>query len=286
MASGYFSKPSDHLDPALFEGDHLKDYVRRELLESLCSALENILGLHSPHAWVHAWLAGSGVSYQWEGDRGNGDLDVLFGADYVSFLMANPQFPRMSVSQAASYVTGELKDKLWPKTDHYAIDGKTFEVTFFWNPSTGTTLDSIHPYAAYNLITDEWDVRPPELPADPTSLYPDDWFKMTQWEYEDALDLQATYQSGPTGKAVGQHAAKQMWEMIHRGRQQAFSDTGLGYGDFYNFQWQRAKQLGTVDILRPIVAEADAESPVAGIAAPEDILTRAALRYADGRYWQ
>jgi hypothetical protein len=285
MTSGFFSKPSDHLDPALFEGDHLKEYVRRELLDSLCHALDSILGLRMPHTWVHAWLAGSGVSYQWEGDRGNGDLDVLFGADYVEFLRANPQFPRMSVSQVASYVTGELKDKLWPKTDHYAIDGKIFEVTFFWNPRITTSLDAIHPYAAYNLVTDAWDVRPPELPSDPSSLYPDDWFKATQREYEDAKDLQSTYQSGPTGKAVGQQAAKQMWEMIHRGRQQAFSDTGLGYGDFHNFRWQRAKQLGTVDILRPIVAEADAESPVAGIAAPEDILTRAALRYADGRYW-
>lgn len=282
MPGGYFSVPSQELDPDLFDGDTLKEDVRTGLLNLLYSDLENGVGFREPWNWAKAWLAGSGVTYQW----GNGDLDVLFGADFPQFLEDNPQFPRLSMREVADYTDQILKSTQWPKTRHVSIGGskKRYEITFFWNPTTGTYIDSVHPYAAYSLDRDTWDVRPPELPADPHTLYPKHWYDVADSDFRNAWTIQDLYHSGgPSGKIQGANAARAMWRDIHEGRKQAFSDTGSGYGDWHNFRWQRAKETGTTETLLAIVADAGPEDeiPTAG-----DIITRAAIQYANPRYWQ
>jgi hypothetical protein len=285
MASGYFSSPSDELDPALFDGVHLKDGVRTGLLNVLYSGLENEVGFQEPWNWVTAWVAGSGVSYQWDADRGNGDLDVLFGADFTRFLQDNPQFPRLTMAEVSEYTNQILKAKLWPKTSHYDMGGKAFEVTFFWNPTTGTSIESIHPYAAYDLVHDSWVVTPPELPQDPHSLYPQHWFEQGDRDAEAVKQLKAFHDTGGvTGRLTSQRSARFYWDKIHGGRKQAFSDIGSGYGDFHNFRWQHLKSTGAMETLRGLVQEADVEDPLSQRMSPADILTRDAIRYATGRY--
>lgn len=286
MPSGYFSTPSNELDPNLFEGDSLKEDVRTGLLNALYSDLENVVGFREPWNWVHAWVAGSGVSYQWDADRGNGDLDVLFGVDFPRFLEDNPQFPRLSMAEVASYTDQILKAMAWDKTSHFPIGDGIYEVTFFWNPTTGTSIDNIHPYAAYSLTKGAWDIRPPELPEDPHSLYPQAWYDITDNDYWNAQSIEHHYRSGPSGKLQAMNAGRALWKEIHEGRKAAFSDIGRGYSDFNNFRWQRAKETGAADTLRAISEEADANDPRSTIAQPSDIVTRAAIRYASPRYWQ
>jgi hypothetical protein len=287
MAGGFFSSPSDKLDPALFDGDVLRPKVHQKILNLLYKGLQDI-GLKNPHQWVHAWLTGSAASFQW----GNGDLDILFAADLVDFLEANPQFPRLSVREVANYVDELLRTKVWPRTSSVNINGEVFEITFFWNALTGLDIRNIHPYAAYNLNNDDWDVRPPELPEDPHVLYPREWYDIADADARQAQAIDRMASQGPSGKLSAWSAARTMWESIHGGRHAAFSDTGRGYGDIHNFRWQAAKESGAVGILRRIVADADEyraseQDRLYGTALPEpsDIITRAAMRYAKPNYY-
>lgn len=271
-ASGYFSQPQAELDPALFDGDHLKPAVRDGLLYTLGQHLsaQYVIEAH----WAHVWLAGSGVTYQWAADRGNGDLDVLFSIDVASFETVNPQFRGWSEVDVAAEVNAELKARLWPQTAHSVIGGKSFEVTFYWNPGTGSDIRNIHPYAAYDLVNDRWDVWPPQLPADPRTLYPETWYQQADadsriangWVQESAdyaEQLQRLPSSSPAWHAAGSHLnhitsmARALFDDIHLGRHAAFTDQGRGYGDYANFRWQRGKQNGTVQALRAIAAVGD-----------------------------
>lgn len=281
MPSGYFSRPDPGLDPNLFDGDKMKPDVRESLVEALYDGLEYI-GLNVPEYWVHAWLAGSGASYQWSADRGNGDLDVLFGADFPEMLKYNPHLPRLSMREVSKWVDDQLKSQYWPKTSQYRIGTGVYEVTFFWNPTTGASIDNIHPYAAYDLLDDDWAVRPPWLPTDPHSLYPKQWYDFTDADYRQALAIRDMNENGGSlGQLQAHRAARTLWDSIHGGRKAAFSDQGAGYGDFHNFRWQRGKETGTVEILRGFL-DSDPEPEES----PQDIITRAALRYASPRYWQ
>lgn len=292
MPSNYFSPPSQTLDPHLFEGDKLHEDTRTGLLNALYSGLENELHLNEPWDWTHAWIAGSAITYQWDG-AGDGDLDVLFGVDYPLFLSENPEFPALSEKEASDYIDRELKAKVWPKTSSWRIHGRKFEVTFFWNPGTTTDISVIHPYAAYSLTNDRWDIRPPELPDDPHTLYPKEWYDRGDSDYRDAIEAQTTlaYSSSSVARKLALDKARSMWEDIHGGRRGAFSDVGQGYSDFRNFRWQRAKDTGVVPILRNLVAEADKvdltqDTALYGheIESASDIRVRAAMRYAKARY--
>jgi hypothetical protein len=41
-----------------------------------------------------------------------------------------------------------------------------------------------------------------------------------------------------------------LFDDIHAARRLAFSSTGQGYSDFYNYRWQAGKKYGTVPALR------------------------------------
>lgn len=278
MASSYFSEPEDHLDPALFDGMKLRPGIREHLLEFLYSGLEDI-GLRAPEDWVYAWLAGSGVSYQWSADRGNGDLDVLFGVDYPRFLSLNPAFPRLGKAEVAKYVDKMLKELLWTKTAHYSINGKTFEVTFFWNPDTDNSIRMIHPYAAYSLTMNKWDVPPNPSPQHD---FPESWKAYADFDSQEVSRLDKVISGGSVHRESAVQMARGIWEDIHGGRKFAFTHMGSGYSDFHNYRWQAGKQSGTVDILRKILA--DNPEPSDSIPQPDDIITRAALRYAGPHY--
>lgn len=278
MSSGYFAEPSGELDPDLFDGYVMKESVRTGLLNLLFSDLENDVGLREPWNWVSAWVAGSGASYQW----GNGDLDVLFGVDLPGFLADNPQFPRLAEREVANYIDKLLKQRSWPKSRNVTIGGskKKYEITFFWNPGVHDDISVINPYAAYDLIMNRWDVRPSPLPSNPHALYPKEWYDFADTDYRQALSIEGMSKTGGSlGRVQASRAARTLWEGIHGGRKAAFGEQGSGYGDFHNFRWQRAKEVGTVDILRGLM-DTDTEPEDT----PEDIITRAALRYATNRY--
>lgn len=271
-ASGYFSRPQQILDPQLFDGEKLKPHVREKILSMFFDHMDTMA--NNPRSWTMLWLAGSGISYQWSGDRGNGDLDVLLGLDYTKFAIDNPQFEYMTREEIADSMDTMLKKHLWPHTSHTVFNpgGQAYEVTYYLNPYTENHDDSIrniHPYAAYNLTEDRWTIEPMR-PEEYGKPLPEEFNRVASDNLELANRLVARYHyldnqlaltpaHTPVGhnltaskKLLIQHI-KTMFDTIHLGRKQAFSDMGEGYGDFYNFQWQAAKRDGIVSAFNEIL---------------------------------
>jgi hypothetical protein len=268
--SGYFSRPSNVLDPRLFDGDHIRPEVREWILNTLY----RYWGPKYPFArqWSTVWIAGSGISYQWAADRGNGDLDVLIGIDWPQFFEDNPDMRGLSSVEAADQINAELHSDLWPQTAQTPIGRGSqpgiFEVTFYVN-ATGSDIRDIHPYAAYNLTTDTWTVKPPVLPDDPKTLYPKGWWDYVEDERRlaDALIQRYNHVQGairtsvPGGAAWSSNSRNlqvvadqigTLYDDIHLGRRAAFGEQGEGYGDFNNFRWQAHKKFGTAQALHQV----------------------------------
>jgi hypothetical protein len=279
--SGYFSRPSNALDPRLFHGDHLRPEIRAWLAETLYSYWAQ--RYRNANFWSTVWLAGSGISYQWNADRGNGDLDVLVGVDWPLFFEANETYRGLSDTEMADQLNQELHRDLWPGTattriaTEGPVNGPTkglffgdFEITFYVN-ATGSDIRDIHPYAAYDVSRDRWTVKPPVLPQDPRSLYPKEWWDYVEDERRlaDALIQRYNHVQGATRTSVPGGAAWSsnghnlqvvadqigtLYDDIHLGRRAAFGQQGQGYGDFANFRWQAHKKFGTAQALHEVWA--------------------------------
>ncbi|WP_188187561.1 hypothetical protein [Nonomuraea sp. SYSU D8015] len=265
--SGYFSTPRNDLDPNIFQGQKIRPEVRTHVLNTLYGFLSQ--HFHRPQAWSKVWIAGSGVSYQWAAGRGNGDLDCLFGVDWIAFRKHNPNYAGLGNSEAATLINTLLRDHLWPRTAHTRFGKQFYELTFYVNVNTGLDIRSIRPYAAYDLTTDTWSVRPPKLPSDPASLFPPAWKSAIATEARQAAQIvkrfhkaavdaeQAQPNSGAWTNAravmnLAEAQAAALFEDIHTGRRAAFSDQGAGYSDWANFRWQSHKKNGVVNALRAI----------------------------------
>lgn len=256
--TSYFSAPADTLDPNLFQGRALKAQIRNGIV----SMLHDFLSKHYRHGdtWAHPWLAGSGVSYQWNANRQPGDLDCLVGVDYIGFRRANPEYHGLSDREISEQINEQFHDELQPTTENW----NGYELTFYVNPGA-TDIRAIKPYAAYDLKYDEWTVSPDPSMTPPSNP---DWDSvvgsdsgMTNQIYtrfNQALqDIQTTH-GGPSHRnaevrlqsATEQGAA--LYNEIHQNRNMAFSQAGEGYGDFHNYRWQGGKRTGAIQKLRDI----------------------------------
>ena len=141
--SGYFSAPQASLDTHIFGQDNkLLPDVRASLINYFMNWCGRV-GYKFPTNWTKLFLAGSGASYQWAEARGNGDLDILLGFDYVQFVEDNPQFQGLSESDVADYVNAEMHADLWPTTANTDFNGQVYEVTYYLNPHTGMDIRNI-----------------------------------------------------------------------------------------------------------------------------------------------
>jgi hypothetical protein len=262
--SGYFSQPSDTLDPHLFDTrERMLPEVRRFVLDTLIQFMHK-MGLDYAHEWLCVWITGSGITYQWSAGRANGDLDVLFGIDITKFYQRNPRWPGLSDAELAAGLNARLRDQLWPLTSNKDFNGQVYEVTFYINPGTGTDIKHIHPYAAYDLTHNRWDVRPPELPSDPSSLHPKEWADWAKRDKDRTDEISKAFVThmrdlhAAPFNSPGYHSssaavtnliaqANALMDDIHLGRREAFQgESGKGYGDWHNYRWQAAKQSGVI----------------------------------------
>lgn len=302
-ASGYFSKPQKTLDPALFEDDNwLRPGVGFSILTRLFH-FWRARGFKNIGDWATVWLAGSGISYQWAGDRGNGDLDVIVGIDWPAFYQCNPQWAHTGIDQTTDHIDTELRQYLWPRTANTEIGGKTFELTYYVNQDA-SDIRNIHPYTAYNLSTDSWTVRPSrdtayEHPGEPQwAAYAESDLAAAQaivFEVKHFTKLLSTAK-GPfwvnviQDIAQGMDDAIRLLENIHFRRRDAFRPGGRGYWDFNNWRWQMAKMNGIVAVLVALeqvkqkATDAAQESLYgAPLAGPDELIMRAAMAQVGGR---
>jgi len=271
--TSYFSTPAEDLDPVLFEGNHLRAPVRLWMLrlihsilaESPIKAVTNTPFLH-PESWTRIWVAGSGVSYQWEA---NGDLDLMVGVDYVEFRRANPAYAGLTDSEIAALLNQLFFDELSTSLGDFPFNTETvhYEVTAYVNRGVSNHRDgikSINPYAAYDVTDDEWAVVPTRAA---TQLNPA-WEMTAERDRQFAADLVQEYSSAltqvqnatnPAHRTNAESylnrlmdAASGLYDELHEGRRAAFGPAGAGYADFHNYRWQAGKRNGVVQATRKI----------------------------------
>jgi hypothetical protein len=126
--TSYFSTPGAGLDPRLFRNGkivpHIRSLIYRILLEHLRAQYSN------PESYIHVWLAGSAVSYQWSAARKPADLDCLIGVNYLAFRQANPKYKGLSDREISQMFNEGFNKELHPATGNF-LD--IFELTFYVN---------------------------------------------------------------------------------------------------------------------------------------------------------
>ena len=255
MSNAYFSTPSDTLDPKLFQGRVLKPSIRSGIMALIKDFLDE--SYRHSEMWAHPWLAGSGVSYQWEASREPKDLDCLVGIDFIRFKKANPEYAGLSNKEISSQLNEDFHLGLQKKTSNW----NGYELTFY--ALTTDDIKSIKPYAAYDLMYDEWSVVPDPNAAPPSVP---EWDEAVESDakktdnintrFESALsDLRfaTSYPTMRNSEVRLESAATQgkaLFDEIHQNRSQAFSESGEGYSDFHNYRWQAGKNNGTIGKLK------------------------------------
>ena len=255
--TSYFSSPNAGLDPRLFRDNKIIGSVRNGILSILFDHLRR--HYYNPEAYIHVWLAVSGVSYQWAANRSPADLDCLVGVDYIAFRKSNKKFVGLSDQEIASMFNEDFRAELYPHTSNY-LD--SFELTFYVN--VATDIRTIKPYAAYSLTDDDWTVEPSEPNINPGR----DWERKVARDESMTVEILERYSNAlasigtattATARinaeaslklAVEQGAA--LFEDIHHGRGSAFSPSGMGYADYANYRWQAGKKAGLVQALKQL----------------------------------
>lgn len=292
--TSYFSAPSPTLDPKLFDGRALKGWAR----QGISRLLYDFLGQFYRHAelWAHPWLAGSGVSYQWQAAREPGDLDCLVGVNYEQFRKANPEYMGLSDKEISSVINEQFYNGLQPKTSNW----NGYELTFYVNPGA-TDIRAIKPYAAYDLKFDEWTVYPDPNQTPPKNML---WDTVADNDSKLAKQIHTRYTAAVQDVGVSRNDAMRrnaevrvqtaleqgvaLFDEIHSGRKEAFSSTGEGYADFTNYRWQSGKASGAVGLLRKLKETHDSrkesvEATTYGVTLPDaDTLIRRAATYRAG----
>ena len=289
--TSYFSRPVDELDPTLFQGRELRSWVRSGINQTLYDFLAK--KFRHAELWAHPWLAGSGVSYQWAASREPRDLDCLVGVDFIQFRQANPEYRGLTDREVADQLNEDFREGLQPQTENW----NGYELTFYVNPKA-TDITNIKPYAAYDLKYNEWTV-----PPNPTQEAPrnSEWDSIAISDYTAAhqayvratkamQDLEVNTGSGPqhrnseTALLAAYQQANALYTDIHSQRSEAFSPTGQGYNDFYNYRWQAAKRSGAIDLLREVRSATEARigttvKSIYGVEFPDasTLIRRAAL---------
>jgi 2'-5' RNA ligase len=222
----YWGPNSAQNDQRLFEGDHLRPEVRQDILDRVGGVLGAYDGWEK---WTRVYFAGSEAA-QWQ--PFNGDFDILIGIDFEEFRDHNPRFEEMEDAEIANTLTEELWTKANAKEYYFTLhDGRSvgpFDRTFFVSPRAWD-IKALHPYAAYNVTSDDWAVHPLQVPKDwDARRLPESY-----WGYAEALlaEIKAIGQLPPEER---HRMAANLWEELHSHRSDAFSDGGHGLFDLSN----------------------------------------------------
>ena len=231
--------PTYGLDHRLFDGEHLKPDVREVLITRLAGVLAPVLG-PDWHRLARVWLAGSQAS-KWTGPalEGNGDLDVLIGLSHTHARLAAPSLSALSDAEIEKHLNTILQARFNESHWHPPFDpaGKEYDLTGYVNHVSD--IAKIKPYAAYDLTDDEWTIKPPDLP---------DWspegFPQGPALFSEARALAAQVRAVlRLPEPFRSQEAARIWDSLHAGRAQDFSETGLG--------WQ-----GTANVLEKALSQA------------------------------
>ena len=223
-----FGGAKNTFDPRLFMGDKMKPKVKDWVMARIGKIW--YLEYHGWQRWARIYLAGSEATYWW----GNNDLDILIGIEHDRFREDNHEFRDMADLDIDHMLTQEFRERYNDEDAHVPFDPKDelWHLTAYVNPGSWDIRD-IKPYGAYEILSAEWYVRPPEVPEDWNAHY---WDESTWDHVEMTMALINSVRKLPEPDRTRQGAM--LYEALHADRSRAFSKNGYGWTDPGNVVWK------------------------------------------------
>jgi hypothetical protein len=240
--------PTYGLDKRLFVGGELRPEIRRDII----SKFTDFCTAHEYPNWV-SWAKivffGSEAS-TWTSPtlEGNDDFDLSIGIEYQRFRSVCPEYVSYSDEQIATGMTDLMHAELNDPATYFALaDGSRvgpMDETWFAN-LLGWDITQIRPYAAYDVVANEWIVKPPALPDWDISKFPEGHGLVR--EIQGLLEMARGILAMPEPYRTQQGAA--LWEYIHSNRSNAFGPQGEGWWDGRNAVEKALDQRGLMQPL-------------------------------------
>jgi GNAT superfamily N-acetyltransferase len=226
-AGRIFSGGKGHLDPRVF--NEQTRIMLPEVAKDTLDDVDSVLGKYGEWKnWARVYLAGSQASEWW----GNNDFDCLIGINHSRIRREVPEFKDMTPDEIDKHLTNELKSALNDEEYHPPWDTDVWHRTFYCNPNSWDIRD-IKPYAAYEIISQQWFVEPIHAGPDWSALkLPESLFD----EGEALVKQIDAIEQSPDTQRTGRGAA--LWDYLHKDRGRAFSAEGSGVFDPGNAVWK------------------------------------------------
>lgn len=237
--------PTFGLDTRLWDEDqNLRDSVRMDVITRFDAFCHNH-GYEGWHRWAKIVFFGSEASEWTSRSRvGNGDFDLSIGIHYPALRAMVPGFDGLADEIIAAGMTQEMHAELNdPQHEFPGVPG-TFDMTWYANLQ-GWDIARIRPYAAYDVVADEWIVRPPHLPDWSMQSFPEGEGLVEEVHgivlmAEGILRMPEPYRT-QNGAAL--------WEFVHSNRSDAFGESGEGWWDARNVVEKALDQKGLMQKL-------------------------------------
>lgn len=231
--------PTYGLDTRLFDGDKLRPEVRTSVIRQFNDFCERH-GYREWARWAKIVFFGSEAS-EWTAPNrhGNNDFDLSIGLFYFLFRLHHHPDLYTSDEDIAARFTQEMHAELNdPQHRFPGIEG-VYDQTWFAN-LRGWDIAEIRPYAAYDVVEDEWIVKPPHLQDWSIHDFPEG--KGLEEEIHGVILAAQGILAMPEPYRTQNGAA--LWEFVHSNRSDAFGPQGEGWWDARNVIEKALDQKG------------------------------------------
>lgn len=237
--------PTFGLDSRLWDEDrNLRDSVRMDVITRF-DAFCRTHGYEGWHRWAKIVFFGSEAS-EWTSKKlvGNGDFDLSIGLHYPALKATVPGFAGLADEIIAAGFTQEMHELLNDPEHRFPGVPGVFDMTWFANLQ-GWDITLIRPYAAYDVVADDWIVRPPHLEGWGLKDFPEG--PGMEEAVRGIVELAEGYLAMPEPHRTQNGAA--LWEFVHSNRSDAFGPNGEGWWDSRNVIEKALDQKGLMQQL-------------------------------------
>jgi hypothetical protein len=234
---GRYTAPKDRLFGPTYGLDHrlwgedgsLNPVVRGEIIFKF-GAWCRSHGYNQWGIWAKIVFFGSEASGWTSKNReGNGDFDLSIGIDYAALRATVPGFDLSTDAEIADMFTQQMHAELNnPEQTYTGVPG-TWDQTWFCN-LLGWSIEKIRPYAAYDVVLNEWIVKPPDLPQWSVNSFPEG--PGLAQEIRGIIEMAQGILAMPEPYRTQNGSA--LWTYVHSNRSDAFGAQGEGWWDSRN----------------------------------------------------
>jgi hypothetical protein len=237
--------PTFGLDTRIWDGEKLRKSIRDDIIgrfDAFCARH----GYADWRRWAKIVFFGSEAS-EWTSKslHGNNDFDLSIGIHYPMIRISVPHFgPAVSDTEISDTFTQQMHAELNdPQHRFPGVDG-IYDQTWYAN-HLGWDITQIRPYAAYDVVANDWIVKPPHLEDWSLKSFPEGEGLAEQVHgiilmAEGILAMPEPYRT-QNGAAL--------WHFVHDNRSDAFGENGEGWWDARNVIEKALDQKGLMQQL-------------------------------------